>query len=384
MSDFDEIIGYCKKLSKAILKGDDAKVLSSDFINKKDQEEIISDLNDLKYWESRENVLKNINADDEWKKLEMKISIPHRIRRFYWKYAAAAVLIIGLGLGVLYNISYGSVTEQDKFTTPGIVAGSNRAILTLSDGQEIELAEEKSYATEDANLMNNRLVYTKKHAPDQLRYNYLTIPRGGKFHIQLSDGTNVWLNSETKIKYPVQFRPGQIRQIELVYGEAYFDVSHSTQHDGDSFLVKQDQQQIEVLGTEFNISAYKSKNFIYTTLVKGSIALSKGLNNKILRPGQQAVNPINAGDLTIKDVDVTYATSWKEGFFMFKDSPLQDMMEQLSRWYNVEVVFVNEEKKTIPFSGTLKRTDNIIKLLKSLEKTGEVQFNIQNKKIMIK
>ena len=174
----------------------------------------------------------------------------------------------------------------------------------------------------------------KSKTSEKLKYNYLTIPRGGKFFVELSDGTKVWLNSETQLKFPVQFIAGQSREVELVYGEAYFEVSHSTDHDGDSFVVNQNEQQIEVLGTAFNISAYKGDNVIYTTLVNGSVALSKADAKDILKPGQQAKNIINASRFDIYEVDVAGATAWKDGLFMFNDETLEEMMNQLAHNFN--------------------------------------------------
>lgn len=385
MTDFKDIIEYCKKLSKAILKGSNTDNLDTpSSLSKKDERDIVKSLNDTSYWEKREADLKAIDTEADWKKLEEKITVTKVRKIHFWRYAAAAVVLIGVGIGVFYKTPLFKNADNTVEIQQEIVAGSDKAILSLDNGEQIELAEETVYTSDDASLQNNKLAYSKGKTSETLRYNYLTIPRGGKFFVELSDGTKVWLNSETQLKFPVQFIAGRSREVELVYGEAYFEVSHSTDHGGDSFVVKQKEQQIEVLGTAFNISAYKNESTIYTTLVNGSVALSKAAAKEILKPGQQAKNTINTSRFDIYEADVAGATAWKDGLFMFNDETLEDMMIQLARWYDVEVAFENEDKKQYTFSGTLQREDHIAKLLNNLEKTGEVQFEINNKRIMIK
>ena len=386
MLDFKELTAYCKSLSKYILKGkENTATPHTHLIPKEDQEKLLNDFNDRSYWAEREKILAEIDVAEDWKALKSKIHIPESKKNYFLKYAAAAILIICFGLGVFYDVPNVLKSDANSATVQhSIVSGSDKAILSLENGEEIELTEETVYNGKNSNLVSNHLLYTKDKTTEELVYNYLTIPRGGKFFVQLSDGTQVWLNSESKLKYPVNFLKGKPREVELIYGEAYFDVSHSTEHNGDSFIVKQNRQEVEVLGTEFNISAYQNSTTIYTTLVEGSIALEKNGNREILKPGEQAINQNEANPIKIKSVDVAYATAWKEGLFMFKDAPLVNMMDQLSRWYDIEVDFINKEKEAYLFSGTLKREDHIEKLLHSLEKTGEVQFELTNKTIMIK
>ena len=386
MVDIKELLEYSRKLSESFVKGKKNKHLREDaFISIEDQENLLEDLNDKNYWAQRENNLSQIDTDKQWKEIESKIYIPQAKKQYYWKYAAAAVVLIGIGLGA-YHYSpfdffkpvYQSNGEQI------IVSGSDRAILTLDDGKEIELAENTAFASTDANLTNNSLQYTARKNTSEIKYNTLTIPRGGKFQVQLADGTRVWLNSETQIKYPVSFAKGQPREIDLIYGEAYFEVTPSKLNNGASFIVNQQHQHIEVLGTQFNISAYADSDNIYTTLVEGSIVINTSNSSSILKPGQQALNKSGNENLEITSVETNYATAWKDGFFMFQDENLNTMMQQLSRWYDVKVEFLNAEKQNYSFSGSLKRTDHIEKLLNNLEQTGEVEFEIKDRTIMIK
>ncbi len=150
-----------------------------------------------------------------------------------------------------------------------IEVGKDKATLTLGDGDVVVLDEENTFKTDKVKSNGKELIYNDdKNKNTEIVYNYLTIPRGGQFHVKLSDGTEVWLNSESQLKYPVTFIDGSTREVELVYGEAYFDVSPSTEHNGSRFKVINQNQKIEVLGTEFNIKAYKKED-VLTTLVEG-------------------------------------------------------------------------------------------------------------------
>lgn len=215
-------------------------------------------------------------------------------------------------------------------------------------------------------------------------YNYLTIPRGGQFQLKLSDGTEVWLNSETQLKYPVTFIEGETRQVELVYGEAYFEVSPSTNHNGAKFKVRTLMQEVEVLGTEFNIKAYKEETNIYTTLVEGKVVIVNGFDNQYLIPNQQSNLNLKNNTITIRSVDAYSETSWKKGLFSFKSTPLKEIMKVLSRWYDVNVVFSNPEIENIKFNGVLSKNQTIKEILTTIKNTHFIKdYDITDKKITI-
>ncbi|TGV01392.1 FecR family protein [Flavivirga rizhaonensis] len=306
-----------------------------------------------------------------------------------YKYAAAVIL-----LGMLTTVYFlkNNTTYSDSHNTESIIVnntistGTNKAILILEDGTDVLLENNSSYQTQ--NLVSNGKEITYNSLKDknagEIVYNYLVIPRGGEFFVQLSDGTKVWLNSDSKIKYPVQFIAGALRHVELLYGEAYFDVSSSKNHEGSAFKVLTKSQEIEVLGTEFNIKAYKNDDFIATTLVEGQVAINKDGFNAILEPGQQSVVTQNNQGITINTVDIANEIAWKNGFFSFDKASLNDMLETLSRWYDLEVVYENDSKRNLVFSGVLKRTSNVEELLINIEKTGRVVFEVENKTVVIK
>lgn len=304
----------------------------------------------------KHQVLKNI-MDNRKKK--------SKIRQLYWYSAAASILVL-VSLGLMFFQNVDNPIEGNAIGT--ITAGTDKATLTLSDGSQVALEKGQTYTTDQLESDGEQISYkSNKNAVSDIAYNYLTIPRGGQFHLNLSDGTEVWLNSETQIKYPVSFSEGQTRMVELVYGEAYFDVSPSTEHKGAKFKVLNKSQEIEVLGTEFNIKAYKDETNIYTTLVEGKVAVNTTHNKGILVPDQQAILNLSTNSFEINAIDVYNEISWKKGVFSFKDKTMEQIMTVLGRWYNAEFVFENEDLKNVQFMGVLKKDEAITSLLTTLK-----------------
>jgi len=212
----------------------------------------------------------------------------------------------------------------------------------------------------------------------------LTVPRGGQYVVELSDGTKVWLNSESQLKYPVSFIEGQSREVELAYGEAYFDVSPSSKHKGAKFKVFNQFQEIDVLGTEFNIKAYKGESNVYTTLLEGKISVSIDNKNLGLKPNQQLDLDINNNTSTIKTVDVYNEVSWKDGVFSFESKTLEEVMKVFSRWYDIEIVFKNNSIKNEEFVGILRKNKNLETILKSFKNYDVIKnFEIEDKKVVL-
>ncbi|WP_170246018.1 FecR family protein [Tenacibaculum adriaticum] len=366
-------------MSRAILYSENIE--SSEFLNEKDKEEIKNKLKqNSSYWKERDTILRKINVAEDWKKVEQKILIPKSKTKYLFRYAAAAILI--LGLSSLFFIFQNKLIKQPV----EITAGTDKATLILGNGEKVELTQASRYVGVNASMVNNQLEYNNAFQANKLNagVNVLNIPRGGQFVVQLSDGTKVWLNSESQLKYPVKFNSGEPRTVELLYGEAYFDVTPSSQHNGDHFKVVTKNQKVEVLGTEFNVRAYRNEKNIFTSLIEGSVKISKDKITKFLTPGFQSVVSLNNSVIEVKKIDVNNEAAWKKGLFIFEKEPLKEMMIELSRWYDVEIVFINKEKEKFVFSGSLNREDNIKDLLENLEKTKEVDFEIRGKKIYIK
>lgn len=302
------------------------------------------------------------------------------------RYSSVAV-ILGI-ISTAFFLKMSSLKDNENTISnvkTKIEKGTNKAVLTLQDGNEVLLTKGTKYITPDSESNGKEIKYLINEKNNStIEYNYLTIPRGGEFHISLSDGTQVWLNSESQLKYPVNFLKGEIRKVELVYGEAYFDVSASALHNGSKFQVINNGQVVEVLGTEFNIKAYKEESNIYTTLVEGKVAVSYNGSQEYLIPNQQANYDRLSKSLNITNVEVYEEIAWKDGVFVFSDETLKEMLTTLSRWYNIEIEFENRKAENFMFSGVLKREDNINKLLSKIEKAGNIKIEIDENRINIK
>ncbi|MEG3656759.1 FecR domain-containing protein [Arenibacter palladensis] len=328
-----------------------------------------------------------------------KESIRHRLKKdkriakiyLYKRIAVAASVLLVLGMAFYLGYYSDNKSRPEVVQRPQtILAGTDKAILTLGNGDEVALEKGKKFQIGEVSSNGEELVYTeKKHNNDvekEQSFNYLTIPRGGQFFIKLSDGTEIWLNSETKLKYPVTFAEGLTRKVELIYGEAYFKVSPSTEHKGAGFHVLTKSQEIDVLGTEFNIRAYNNDEIMATTLVGGKIRIKKGEVSETLAPNQQAIINHEGNEIDIQEIDVSQEISWVNGLFTFNEKPLEEIMTVLARWYDTEVVFESAKQKKFLFTGILERTEAIEDILNLIEATseGHLQIEINNKTIIIK
>tara|TARA_B110000037_G_scaffold211038_1_gene262111 strand:+ start:1343 stop:2512 length:1170 start_codon:yes stop_codon:yes gene_type:complete len=304
----------------------------------------------------------------------------------FWKYAAAAIFI---GLISTTYVFRNNITNTPLEVTPtivnAIVPGTDKATLTLEDGSVIVLEKGATFKTKNANSNGEEIVYqSAKSNASAIKYNYLTIPRGGQYFVKLSDGTQVWLNSESQLKYPIHFIEGETRKVELVYGEAYFDVSPSTNHKGVKFKVINSAQEVEVLGTEFNIKAYKDEANIYTTLVEGKVVVGNGIFKQNLIPNQQSIVDTLNDTLSVIKVDVKGEISWKDGVFSFVDKPLIDIMKVISRWYDVDIIFENKELESLEFMGALNKNQSIEEILSIMKSYSINNFEIKEKTIILK
>ncbi|MFL1013353.1 FecR family protein [Flavisericum labens] len=313
----------------------------------------------------------------------------YRFRKYtrVMKYAAIFVGIIATTYFFKDNIFSKSVeTNPIIVDTNTIEPGTDKATLTLGDGSQIALEKGESLKIQNASSNGEEIIYKANQVnTKELAYNYLTIPRGGQFYIVLSDGTKVWLNSETQLKYPVSFIDGITRQVELVYGEAYFEVSPSTEHKGAKFKVLNQSQEIEVLGTEFNIKAYRDETSIYTTLVEGRVSVNYENRKQNLMPNQQSSLDINTKNFLVKEVDIYNEISWKEGVFSFERKPLKEIMKVLSRWYDVDIIFDNKSLEEVKFFGVLGKDQKIEEILETIKNFKIIEaYEIKGKTIILK
>jgi ferric-dicitrate binding protein FerR (iron transport regulator) len=308
----------------------------------------------------------------------------------WFKYAAAAIVVGIITTTYIFKNNFFTnppeVSPAIVVTNTKIETGTDKATLTLEDGSVVVLKNGNTIQTQNATSNGKQIVYkTNQQNQSTIAYNYLTIPRGGQFFIKLSDGTQVWLNSESQLKFPVAFVDGEVRQVELVYGEAYFDVSPSTLHKGSRFKVFNKSQEVEVVGTEFNIKAYKDETNVYTTLVKGKVNVSIVNKKERLIPNQQLNLNIKTNVSIVNTVDVYDEISWKEGVFSFRRKSLEEIMKVLSRWYDLDVKFTNPELKKSGFNGIVGKDQKIEDILETIKSYGVIkEYEIKNKTVILK
>ncbi len=305
-------------------------------------------------------------------------------QRNIFKYAAAILIFVSAGYFFLTK------EETTQNTAPIIVnnnikTGTDKATLTLGDGTNVTLEKGKDYIAEHIESNGEEIIYANSNnSKSDIVYNYLTIPRGGQYFVKLSDGTQIWLNSESQLKYPENFIQGQIREVELVYGEAYFDVSPSTDHDGAKFKVIHRKQEVEVLGTEFNIKAYNDETEVFTTLVEGVVKVGNSSDSKILEPDQQTIIADASNIIYVHAVNAKGETSWRRGVFDFNDKSLKEILKVLSRWYDMDVIIVDKDIESELFTGTFGKEQNIEDILFLINKLTNIQYEINNKTIFLR
>lgn len=324
------------------------------------------------------------------KRIRRSRSLAHRFRTTPYLRYAAVLVVSGMLLAGYFMLDRSKKTVdiqiQPVIVDNTIVPGSEKATLTLEDGSTVALEEGTSFQSQHATSNGQELVYSKGHENvEEPKYNYLTVPRGGQFFLNLADGTKVWLNAESQLKYPVAFAEGRTRTVELIYGEAYLEVSPSTQHNGSRFQVDHPQQTVEVFGTEFNIKAYKDEPIIYTTLVEGKVSLTYEGNTQGLKPNQQLRYNTENKTTSLSEVNVFDVVSWKEGVFSFDHATLEEIMKVLERWYDMQVVFEDANLKQVEYSGSINKKYEIEEILTALMETGTIRtYEIDKKTIVLK
>ena len=276
------------------------------------------------------------------------------------------------------------VTTQSMPVQPEsrIEPGGNKAVLVLADGSKVILdTATNGTIAQNQNirvikLADGQLAYASlKNKAAAISYNTLSTPRGGQYSISLPDGTKVWLNSASSLRFPSAFA-GSERVVELT-GEAYFEVAKKASQ---PFKVKLPEMEVRVLGTHFNVMAYEDEEMIKTTLLEGSVGIQNNTSAIRLKPGQQA--QVRQGKINVKEhVDVEEAIAWKNGLFNFEGATIEAVMRQMKRWYNIEVVYKNRINDH--FTGTISRNVGIDKVFKMLELTGAVHFIINGNQIIV-
>jgi transmembrane sensor len=315
--------------------------------------------------------------------------VPLRPRRLTFLRIAAAASIIGLlFLGTFFWLNRGEQREVAKTEVRGnghkndVLPGGDKAILTLADGSTIVLdhAQNGTLTEQGATKvikLGGKLAYDPTGAGStEIVYNTITTPKGGQYQIELPDGSQVWLNAASSLRFPTAFA-GKERRVEIS-GEAYFEVAKNKNM---PFVVSVNGAEVQVLGTHFNIMAYKEEKAVKTTLLEGSVRFVSGNNTSLLKPGQQSQLSKEGQVKVISSVDVDEVMAWKNGMFYFKNADIETVMRQLSRWYDVDIEYQGEIKPK-KFGGEIQRDLNLSEVLEGLKETG-IHFQIEGKKLIV-
>ncbi|MBR5463369.1 MAG: FecR domain-containing protein [Butyricimonas sp.] len=306
-----------------------------------------------------------------------------------WSVAASVILCVALSALYLWNDSdwffeqkfpQQAKWEQSKLAEVELILADGKRVPLGGSGRQIQ--DHGVSGIKDDSLQG--LTYVQAKALDEkvtvVLYNTLKVPTGGFYQLELSDGTRVWLNAESELRFPVQFGTGE-REVYLK-GEAYFDVRKDVAR---RFIVHLKESNVTVLGTSFNIKAYGDEDYIYTTLVEGKVRFTSEKEHEevTLRPGMQSVLNLKSGKTELKEVEVEQFTAWRQGRFVFPSTTLGDLMCQLKRWYDIDVVYLSPEAKGYEFRGAINRDMDLKNVLAIVEKTSNVVFDINGRTIKV-
>ena len=303
-------------------------------------------------------------------------------RRMVWgKYAA--IILLCVSIGTFWFVNEEKQQEMKDVAVAKIEHGSMKAQLVLANGRKVDLTPETKLQLEEVGgtrilTSENMVKYsgedTLTEQLAEVKYNTLIVPRGGEFSLELADGTRVWLNAGSRLRYPVVFT-GEERRVEMD-GEVYFEV---VKNQGKPFIVAVNGVDIRVLGTSFNVSAYQED--VVTTLVEGKVQLKRGDEQVVLSPNQQAI--WSDDKFKVKQVDARNYVLWKEGIFYFEDVDLERILDDMARWYNVNIFYMNPTLKKMKFSVEIRRYGDINEILRRIEQTKRVKFEIKDRTINV-
>lgn len=320
------------------------------------------------------------DVEDAWKKVREKTFgapavRPRRVLK--WLKYAAVVIPVSLSLSLWY-------AWKEKMENKQATVACLSPVLTLDNGEKYQLDPEEQteiYVDEEvkAYQAGGGLIYDTTARQEENKYNRIEVPRGSEYWIVLPDGTRVWLNAATELKYPVAFHAKE-RRVYLK-GEAYFEVAPDKNR---PFYVETEEVKVRVLGTVFDVNTHYTRG-VRTVLVEGAVALEWGDQKEIrMKPGELADFDRTTTEVTLKEVDVTSYISWKEGYFVFEDEPLEEIMHTLSLWYDKEFLFVGKRSRALHFSGHIKRYERIETILSAITDVTGVEFRMNGQIILIR
>lgn len=333
--------------------------------------------------ELRDQAMESPDMEKMWKEFQSRLSHQRGWGKSVLRYAAILVFPLCIAAWMYFEfrtVAPAPVTEFSANVTPG----KYKARLILGDGRKVNITKETEINIQDKSGVRisssgNILQYNvpvDSAVQNVSPYNTLTVPVGGEFTIQLSDGTKVWLNAGSKLKYPVVFQ-GDQRKVEME-GEGYFEVKKNEQM---PFIVQVNDISVRVLGTAFNVSSYHRQTV--TTLISGKVCLMKGEQRVVLQPGEQAIAVAETPGFDIRKVNARNYALWKNGIFWFENEDLNTILENLARWYDVEIFYADPELKKLRFSVEMKRYESIETVLRKIEYTRKVRFMLRDRTVCV-
>lgn len=386
---------YVAELIGKLLNGDisaEEDLWLKDWINESAENRMqFEKLTDAGFLENKLNYWNKIDNDKAWNELLGKLPETELepAKRFNYlsllKYAAIVILALGISI-LLYrdNRSSTKIDHNKSIAQNPIRPGSNHAILILGNGQKVALKNhaQVSINESDGTAVSNKneiLAYKhtgKANAGQQVIYNTIVVPRGGEYQVVLADGSKIWMNSSSSLRYPTSFS-GSERKVYLS-GEAYFEVAKNAKM---PFIVKTDKAEVKVLGTHFNVKAYNDEDLCKTTLLEGAVSVQSSAMINEIKPGQQAIINGQGQQKITSDINVEEEVAWKNGLFMFTKADIKDVMQQVSRWYDIEVVYEGKVPD-LQFSGQLSRKVDFSGFTNILKYAG-LNFTIKGKTVIV-
>lgn len=345
-------------------------------------QDVYKELSDRGYLKKQFMEYEKYSSQKAYREFKERRGHSGRIRIVRWVAVVAAVWVLALGVTLWMTFGKKENVAPLPVASKIIPAGEKKATLTLADGTEVHVEEITARVLQEKGMnieyRNGEIVYHKsEEETTEVVYNKLEVPRGGECMIKLDDGTKVWVNAETKLKYPVVF-VGDRREVVLE-GEAFFDVAKNEK----PFIVKTSFGDVRVLGTAFGISAYASEPESYTTLVRGKVSVEReGIKPVVILPGEQVVT-FKDGKMIKQEVDVEEFVGWKDGIYVFKEKSLGEIMKTLERWYNISVDFQDKSLVDLPFTGNLKRYDDINVFFDALTRTGDMKYRVKGNQVIL-
>lgn len=390
MNEFDQTYELSKLVLKD-LKGElnelEKETLKNWLLESEHHRELYKKITDQEFIDSQLIVVSENHKSIAWENIENATEhhsiSSFKISRKLLKFAAVIAFLIVSTMLLYQQTKTDEGKTNQKMAKNEILPGGNKATLTLADGRKITLANANKgelAKQQDAVIVktaDGQIVYqAHSNSSEQEVFNTIATPRGGQYQLVLPDGTKVWLNAMSSIRFPVAFN-GEVRTVELI-GEAYFEV---TKNKKQPFIVNAAGVDVKVLGTKFNISAYHDEKQIKTTLLEGSVKIAQGRDSALLQPGMQAICE-NDRPMKIIHTDVEESVAWKNGYFLLRSRPIKDLMLTISRWYDVEVRYDGDLDGVI-FGGKYSKNDKLSELLKSLEITGTVKFKVEGRRVTV-